>query len=131
MDKILEYFGYKRTIINQEVDLEMENLLVEDYNFDEKYGATNKDLSYFHIFGPDDEEEHYFDTKCMLIDGVRLDYSDDMEKNLELNSKDGNIILSRIAVMFKDKVEDSPKIANNKNNSDKKEKKIMGEVVSL
>jgi len=42
------------------------------------------------------EDEHYFDTKCMLIDGARLDYSDDMEKNLELNSKDGMIILSRI-----------------------------------
>jgi len=44
----------------------------------------------------DDENEHYFDTKCMLIDGARLDYSDDMEKNLELNSKDGLIVLSRI-----------------------------------
>jgi hypothetical protein len=46
----------------------------------------------------DGEEQEYqtIDPKCMLIDGARFEYGATMDNELELNTKDGHVIFSRI-----------------------------------
>lgn len=44
----------------------------------------------------DKEAEHYFDTKCILVDDSKFNYGDDMEKEVEINVVEGKVIFSRI-----------------------------------
>jgi len=43
-----------------------------------------------------EEDEHYFDTKCILIDDAKFIYGDDMEKEIEINVINGNVIFNRV-----------------------------------
>ena len=56
-------------------------------------------LFFFESVVTDDDEgeqEQYFDAKCLLIDNTKLVYGDDMEKEIEINSLDDNIIFNRV-----------------------------------
>ena len=56
-------------------------------------------LFFFESVIKDEEEgepEHYFDTKCLLIDNAKLVYGDDMENEIEINTIDDNVVFSRI-----------------------------------
>ncbi len=44
----------------------------------------------------DGEEEQSLDTKCILVDGAVFNYSDDMEREIELNTIGDSVIFSRI-----------------------------------
>lgn len=61
MDKVLNIFGLKRTLISKEIDNEMKNISVKDFGFDKKFKVDDDDLSYFMMFGPDDDEQYYFE----------------------------------------------------------------------
>lgn len=43
-----------------------------------------------------EQEFQTIDPKCILIDGARFNYSETMDHELELNSKDNNIVFNRI-----------------------------------
>jgi len=43
-----------------------------------------------------EQEFQTIDPKCILIDGAKFDYSHTMDTELELNTKDTNVIFNRI-----------------------------------
>lgn len=43
-----------------------------------------------------EEPEHYFDAKCLLIDNAKFVYGDDMEKEIEINISNDEVVFSRV-----------------------------------
>jgi len=44
----------------------------------------------------DGVEEHFFETKCILIDNAKFIYGEDMDKEISINTVDNKVVFNRV-----------------------------------
>ena len=75
----------------QEIDI---NWIFTHAKFHDKEG-----LFFFESIIKENEdgiEEHFFETKCILVDDAKFTYGDDMEKEISINTVDNKVVFNRV-----------------------------------
>ena len=84
------------------VDLMKENDIDVNWIFTQAKFHGKEGLFFFESVVKDseeegsDEQEHFFDAKCLLIDGAKFVYGEDMEKEIEINTKNEEVLFTRV-----------------------------------
>jgi len=83
------------------LDIMKENEIDPNWIFTHARYKDNEGLFFFESViheseDEDVEDEHHFETKCLLIDGSKFVYGDAMEKEIEINTVNDNVVFNRV-----------------------------------